>query len=257
MANTCDEDLPALDITKSSASFHRFMDLPLELREVIWEYAMRGTPYLVARGQYLWASDKYAQYLVSPVEIREFLKRQSNVARPSFLPSICRLSKSTMGETIRVYIRGSTFMVASIHDNRFLDAFVQTVDKGYEAIRSIHFAFFDCFPGTFPQNADLELAVRCSGLHTVKLSFHVQKLTIWVLEGDYDDGLTRYPRPVNEIWTHYKFSRLLDCANLQKLIIERKGGHNYAGHEASEKLGDHIKAEYKVKHGREIELAYT
>jgi hypothetical protein len=55
-----------------------------------------------------------------------------------------------MDETIGVYIRGSTFMTASIHDNRFLDAFLQTIDKGYEAIRSIHFAFFDCFPGTSP-----------------------------------------------------------------------------------------------------------
>jgi hypothetical protein len=85
----------------------------------------------------------------------------------------------------------------------------------------------------------------------------VKKLTIWVLEGDYDDGLTRYPRPSSAMWTHYKLSRLLDCANLQKVIIERRGCHNYAGQEASVNLGNRIKADYEVKHGHETELAYT
>lgn len=234
-----------------AASFDRFMNLPVELREVIWELTLWGSTQINR------ATKKCARYLVSPVEIRDFLKKPNNNARPTFLPSMCRISKSTMSETIGVYIRGSQFSIASIHDNRFLDGFLQTVSKGYDNIRTIHFAFFDCFPPNYPQNADLELAVRCSGLHTIKLTFHVERLRIWVLDGEYDDGLTGYPRPLNEMWTHYKFVRLTECNNLQKVVLERKGRSVDAAVGASRTLGNHIKEEYKAKHNREIAIGYT
>jgi hypothetical protein len=182
------------------------MEIPTEVRQCIWHYAMQR--HLVNRQK-----GKWAQYLVDSVEIREFLKVPNNVERPNFLPPMCRISKSTAAETIGVYVRGSTFMVASINDNRLLDGFLYAVDKGYEAIRSIHFAFFDCFLADFPENADLELAFHCKGLHTIRITFHIERLRIFVLEGDYEfeDGLTGYPRSVDEIWAHYRFARLMDC----------------------------------------------
>jgi hypothetical protein len=235
-------------------TFDHFMDLPVEIREMIWEIAMRGSVHLVKR-----ANSKYARCLVDPVEIREFTRQgaKNNIERPNFLPPMCRLSKSTMLETIGVYVRNSTFMIASIHDNCLLDGFLQTVSRGFETIRSIHFAFFDCFPNGYPQNADLELAIKCTGLHTIKITFHLSRLQIWVLEGDYEDGLTGVPRPVDEVWAHYKMPRLLDCKNLQNIDIERKG--RYVSHSvlASEQLGGRIKEEYSRKHGRDLQLIYS
>jgi hypothetical protein len=233
--------------------FYRFMDLPVEVREMIWEITMRGRVHLVNR-----AKSKYAKCLVDPVKICEFLRPgvKNNVERPNFLPLMNRISKSTMLETIGIYVRNLTFIIASVHDNRLLDSFLQTVSKGYETIRSIHFAFFDCFPTGFAQNADLELAVKCYGLHTIKITFHVSRLQIWVLEGDYEDELTGYPRPVNEIWAHYKLPRLLDCNNLQKVDIERKGRYVDYSVLASEGLGDHIRTGYSKRHGRDFQLTY-
>jgi hypothetical protein len=60
-------------------------------------------------------------------------------------------------------------MISSIQDNCLVNGFLQTVLKGYKMIRSIHLAFFDCFSRGYPQNAGFELAVKCSGLHTVKI----------------------------------------------------------------------------------------
>tara|TARA_R110002003_G_scaffold562_7_gene20456 strand:- start:7952 stop:8644 length:693 start_codon:yes stop_codon:yes gene_type:complete len=227
------------------------MEIPTEVRECIWHYAMQGERHPVNKQK-----GKWAQYLVDPVEIREFLKMPNNVERPNFLPPVCRISRSTMAETIGVYVRGSTFMVASINDNRLLDGFLRTVAKGYEAIRSIHFAFFDCFRANFPQNADLELAFRCKGLHTIRITFHIERLRIFVLEGDYEDGLTGYPRPVDDMWAHYRFARLMDCKNLQEVVIELKGRYVGISIDASENLGNRIKQEYKHANNRDLNIVY-
>jgi hypothetical protein len=82
---------------------------------------MRDRVYLVNH-----AKCRHAKYLVDPVEIREFLGPgvKNNVERPNFLPPMCRISKSTMLETIGVCVRNSKFMISSINDNRPLDGFL-------------------------------------------------------------------------------------------------------------------------------------
>ncbi|KAF1915768.1 hypothetical protein BDU57DRAFT_450389 [Ampelomyces quisqualis] len=237
-------------------SFSRFMDFPVELREMIWDRAMRGTVHPANM-----LGNKFAEYLVTPVEIREFLKTTNNTERPNFLPPLCRISKSTKNETIGVYLRGSKFMVASFLDNRLLDGFLQTAPKAYEAIRSIHFAFFDCYPGPemFEKNSDLELAVRCTGLRSVKLTFHMSRLCDLVKRDPYDDG-EYYPRSVEDMWTYYKLARLMDCENLENVDIQRKGRSRRAvecGVTVSQDLGVRIKAEYDEKHHGDLNVTYS
>jgi hypothetical protein len=225
---------------KSSASFNRFLELPVELREAIWELGTRGTVH------------RNGSYLITPVEVHDYVKAPNKMERPYFLPPMCRVSKSTMSETTGVFVRNSQFMIASYNDNLLLDGFLKTMPKGYEAIRSIHFAFFDCFPEGFPQNADLELAVRCTGLRNIKMRFHSTRLITWVLLGNYNDGLTSCPRRIDNMWAHYKFARLLDCVNLETLIIERKGHNLEVALEVSENLGVRIQEEYLLKHQRTL-----
>lgn len=128
-------------VTVPPPSFPRFMDLAVEIREMIWEHAMRGTLHI---------ADLHGEmrvfHLETPVEIREFIRIPNNTERPNFLPAMCRTSKLTMQESIGVYIRCSHFMVASIHDDGMLDGFLQTVDHCYETIQSIHLPSSAVFP---------------------------------------------------------------------------------------------------------------
>jgi hypothetical protein len=148
-------------------------------------------------------------------------------------------------------------MVASFIDNRFLDNLLQAMSKGHKAILSVHFAFFDCYPSGFPKNADLELAVRCTGLRTIKLTFHSTRLFARVFMGENEGGFTSCPRPTDEMWSHYKFDRLLDCMNLQNVVIERKGRTIDAALKSSEDLSKRIQAEYAQKHQRSLDIAFT
>ncbi|KAH7091551.1 hypothetical protein FB567DRAFT_577405 [Paraphoma chrysanthemicola] len=128
----------ALSTTSPITPFIGFMNAPVEVREIIWQYLMQNQRHLVNRER-----GKWARYFVDPVEIRELRRAWNNVSGPNFLPPLCRISVVLKDEIIGVYLRNSMFMVASFEDNRLLDGLLQPVKKGYESVRSIHFAFFD------------------------------------------------------------------------------------------------------------------
>lgn len=238
----------------SPPRFDHFMDLPVELREFIWEIVMRDNTHMVSS----WI-EKCAEYVLRPNEfIHEHLMVPDlyNAECTRIVPRMCRVSNITRYETVGVYLRNYVVIIASIKHNQHFESFLQTVRKGYEAIRSIHFTHFAFFPTGYPQNVDLELAVRCTALHTIKLTFDVWKLEDWRSVGD-NGGLTFSPRRVDEMWTHYKFDRLLDCHNLRNLRIEIKGDLNGNVLVASKSLGARIVAEFSARHQRDLQLTYS
>lgn len=143
-------ETPVVDVTEDISdpepppSFPQFMQMPGELRDMVWDGAIRGVDHATIKFR-----DKFAKYLVTLVEIRNFLQGgvENNLERPNFLPPLCRLSKSTVDETIGVYLRGSTLIMATIHDIELLDGILKIVPGSCGKIRLIHFTFFDCFPG--------------------------------------------------------------------------------------------------------------
>lgn len=89
------------------------------------------------------------------------------------------------------------------------------------------------------------MCVSCSGLQTVSLNSHVDTLTYFVLLGDYDDGLTRWPREAADLFSNYKLQRLLDCHMLQEINIEQVGYHSEKAEDAAEALGKLLEKKFR------------
>lgn len=105
------------------------------------------------------------------------------------------------------------------YDNTFLKT-LKAAPGRLELCRDLSFDFFSRFPTGYENNADLELAAECTGLTTIKLTFHHESLTYYVLEGDYDEGLSRRAQSAEDVVERFKIQRLLDCRSLKTIIIE-------------------------------------
>lgn len=231
--------------------FEKFMQLPLEIREKVWDFSIRGKVYFVPRSYHL---DEYARYFLDPLALRGFVQPNTigpNPKRPPFLPAVCRVSVYTFEETLGVFLRNTNFLMHNIAQNRFFDAFLTKVD-GFRSIRTLSFGYFDCFPSGFERNADLELAARCPGLQELSSSFHANQLEIFEDEaGDPSFGLL--PREPDEMWSHYRMDRLLDCEQLEVIKINHKGWRSNANTVfAAEGLATRIAREFLVRKGRVV-----
>lgn len=179
--------------------------LPVEIRNMIWEDAMRGERYLADSRYHTWD-----EHLIDPVQIRNY--HTNRVARPKFLPSICFLMKGTMLEATHVFIEKSTFMVASYPGNQYLQDWLNTVD-GMSRVRSLQFDFFDCFPANIAVNSDLQLATRCTGLTKIRMGFHCRALS------HYETAEELIPR--------YQLQQLFECGKLEQVVFQAKPQGSY------------------------------
>ncbi|KAH7081246.1 hypothetical protein BKA63DRAFT_530367 [Paraphoma chrysanthemicola] len=194
--------------------------LSIEIRELVWEACMR-------------CEGVFTKSLLGRINIRDSVKRKDNPKRPRFLPKLCFISKMTYNEVVAVFMQNSKFMIASIHDNVFFRNFIASVENGPKHVRELHLDFFDCFPDydkegkRFPVNSDLELAVACTGLETLQMTFKH-----WRLEDDpkYDEineDFVQSHKTVPELVDKYRLLRLLDCGKLR--TIRRDGCRGYGG----------------------------
>jgi hypothetical protein len=250
--DTTTDRLRSSDVSGSALKFFKFMQLPKELRLLIWREAIANEEYTRPDGITL-------RYLSSTIDIRDYVKIADDPLIPKFLPRICDVSEETREETIAVLIEGSKFMIASLRDNTFLQTFFKP--KGMtgrlELCRDLSFDFFSRFPNGYEKNADLELAVACTSLKTIKLTFHHEPLTRYVLEGDYDEGLTRYPRSADQVFEQFKLRRLLDGKCLKTIIIEHTSYYIPAAVEAAEKLGDLLKLKFsQLEPSQDVAVCY-
>jgi len=127
----------------------------------------------------------------------------------------------TKEEIIAVFVEGSKFMVASINDNTFLQTFLKAALGRLELCRDLSFDFFSRFPSGYENNADLELAALCNGLHRIKLTFHFEPLTYFVMVNEDNLSLSRRARSLDQLFEHSKLQRLLDCRSLKNTTIEQ------------------------------------
>jgi hypothetical protein len=232
------DETPTVKTMAPSPKFHRFLNLPKELRLEIWKKAL-GVD-------------------INVIAVREAVKRGDDLARPEFLPRFCYTSHATFEETVATTIESSQMMVCSYADNQFLRSFLEAVPSRFRLVRHLNFDFFSRFKEEFEVNADLELAFECKGLRTIKLNFHCNNLTYWVLEGDYDDGLTRYPAEAKDLFAKYKLARILDCDALSNIIVEYSGSICEAAVEAAKALGELLVQKSADKAARQtVELVCT
>jgi hypothetical protein len=114
--DTTTDRLRSSDVSGSALKFFKFMQLPKELRLLIWREAIANEEYTRPDGITL-------RYLSSTIDIRDYVKIADDPLIPKFLPRICDVSEETREETIAVLIEGSKFMIASLRDNTFLQTF--------------------------------------------------------------------------------------------------------------------------------------
>ena len=129
-------------------------------------------------------------------------------------------------------------MVASIHDNTLLQAFLKSGPHCVQLVRRLEFDYFGWFKEENKKNADLELAAEYTGLRSIELTFHSEVLTYWALFGDYDDGLTAMPLEAESLFERFRLKRLLDCAMLKSITIGHAGRRKDAAYETGENLGE-------------------
>ncbi|KAI4914791.1 hypothetical protein J4E90_004824 [Alternaria incomplexa] len=221
--------------------FHRFLELPTELRLEIWKLTLDVD--------------------TNVMEVRKAVRRGNNPARPGFLPQFCYTSRRTFDETVATVIGNSQMMICSYADNQFARAFLAAEPSRFDLVRHLDFRFFSRFKEEFGVNADLELAFECKGLRTIKLNFHCSDLIRLEIEDGYDyyeDDFTRYPAEGEELFNKYKLARILDCDALNAVIIEHSGCYCRMAVEAAEGLGRIIEQKFAGKVPKQIvKLAYT
>ncbi|KAI4684107.1 hypothetical protein J4E81_009271 [Alternaria sp. BMP 2799] len=221
--------------------FHRFLELPTELRLEIWKLALDVD--------------------TNVMEVRKAVRRGNNPARPGFLPQFCYTSRRTFDETVATVIGNSQMMICSYADNQFARAFLAAEPSRFDLVRHLDFRFFSRFKEEFGVNADLELAFECKGLRTIKLNFHCSDLIRLEIEDGYDyyeDDFTRYPAEGEELFNKYKLAQILDCDALNAVIIEHSGCYCRMAVEAAEGLGRIIEQKFAGKVPKQIvKLAYT
>ncbi|KZM21267.1 uncharacterized protein EKO05_0011496 [Ascochyta rabiei] len=176
------------------------MDLPLEIREMIWHLALENERHvpMILHG----TSKVTYRYFKDPVSLQGY-RRHTYQDYPPFLPAICRLSAYTRAETIKIFLRGTTFGSSSTADNECLTGFLGSVPGGFASIRGL---YFDCFGLSLktPRKTDLELAVRCTCLRELTLLMHEYVLA---------------RSSAQDIYTDYNFNRLLDSGSVGKVSI--------------------------------------
>ncbi|KAF3037465.1 hypothetical protein E8E12_002623 [Didymella heteroderae] len=223
--------------------FKPFLGLSYELRQKIWDFAMRAEKH------------SYSSFhLQDRLEVRNYIGKYTigtSPRNPSFLTKACQVSKFTRQETLEVFIQGSMFQVCAIEQNRFMHSFLSITPKGFASMRRLQFAFFDCFPTGFDLNADLELAVCCPGLPELQISFHDKKPVNWRVVNDDFIGVSR---PEKEMWDYYKMHRLLGSGvRFRTVSILRKAYGNQLADRASLKLARFVTLKFQEEKGRHVE----
>jgi hypothetical protein len=229
----------SLEVALPSPISHRFLDLLNELRLAIWEFALED--------------------MFQVLEVREAVNRGDDPARPMFLPSLCYTSKKTFEETMAVMIENMEIQVCSIMDNDFIRAFLAAGPDRFRLVRQLNFDYFSRFPAEkFEKNADLELAVDCKGLRTIKLGFHQTQLTYSLMVDQWQMRFKITPHPADKLFSKYRLERLLECDKLSTIIIEHFGTFMEAAEEAAENLGKLLEQKFASKGQKQVvEVQYT
>jgi hypothetical protein len=125
--------------------FPQMMKIPIEIREMIWEAAMRESTYL-SEFRLSWGerSLMVRSHLVDSVQIRS-CNTDGDPLCPSFLPTLCQIP-ALREETLPVFIRSSTFMIGSFPGNTFFQSFLSSIADGMAHVRHLQFDNFDWFP---------------------------------------------------------------------------------------------------------------
>ncbi|KAF2868251.1 hypothetical protein BDV95DRAFT_597554 [Massariosphaeria phaeospora] len=107
--------------TLNSTPGHTCADFSIEIRESIYEWAMR-----------------IGGHFNGSVNVQSYTSSTA-ASRPGFLPACCWTSNAEWAIAARVYIRHTTFEIRTIHANRCLERFLASLpnNTGFAALKEI------------------------------------------------------------------------------------------------------------------------
>jgi len=195
------------DVLLDKVAYPRMLEvLPREIREMIWQHHFLT--------QNSWSC--HPSIFHDPIAVTA--GHDQDPERPRFLPAICNMSRWTRDEIVAVFLRGAMLKIESAEDNDFFREFIATVPGGVNHVRRLYFSEFDGYDETIGErNLDLELAVACRGLHTLRLKFDRKVLGTDTFNAPPAGGRVYVPKTVEELVAKYGLRRLLDCDTLRKV----------------------------------------
>ncbi|KAF2107727.1 hypothetical protein BDV96DRAFT_693209 [Lophiotrema nucula] len=209
------EELWEEEVDFDCNSFRKFLELPRELRDAIYEYAMDDLPTRFT----LWKG----------------IKIQKMVLYPATLPGVCFVNRQTRIEACLAYIRRTRFtLVGEAYPSqhrliKWLEQFED--DKGFAAVRrlcyeQVVYQYSDCRYPFSSASLPFGLVRRCTGLHDLILTVSAHSV---VHQGNPHNRLLT----TTEIENEMGFERLFENKSIKKVKIYCVEGHTYKENRAS------------------------
>ncbi|KAH7081206.1 hypothetical protein BKA63DRAFT_549948 [Paraphoma chrysanthemicola] len=183
--------------------FRKFALLPVEIREIIYEHAMRqgGTFAL-------------------PIVPASSAKPEKHSILTQCLPALCYTSRNERAIGISVFVRNAAFQLYREGDAEILACWLELMSNGYD-FRSIR--QMDIFHS--PQTRltglryDVDLVKRCPGLRKVTITLPLERLCI--SRPSRSRPGVKYVRACtySEILSRFQFAGILECSSLRKLTV--------------------------------------
>jgi hypothetical protein len=177
------------------------------------------------------------------------LKRLADNPRHGlFLPTLWWISKRTRDEVLAAYLRVHQFWFFNRYDNSNFRVMLGLIPNGYSHVRELHFEGFGYFHNQnhigkmVEKNEDLELAVACTGLQTIRFVFKDNR---HLCNEFFPARLLHVVKrkTVDELVREYHLRRLLDCRKLVEIQIYNV----YRQIEVVQDLADWIRSEFAKK----------
>ncbi|KAF1915931.1 hypothetical protein BDU57DRAFT_573385 [Ampelomyces quisqualis] len=199
---------PSASLKKSSdvpvfkyRKFKRFTSLPVELRELIYEYAMcRGGHFTV------------------PAHAASRTARTRRVFN-NHLPAVCFTSRTERLVATSVFIRKSSFRFSCAVDAIVMTSWLERMNDGhyFNSVRCMEINYMpsDRMSGFA---IDFDFLQRCPGLRELTISIPLEELNL-ITYNNARLAISKRPMTQIELLTKFQLARILECANLCKVTF--------------------------------------
>jgi hypothetical protein len=181
--------------------FTRFTSLPVELRELIYEYSMRRDDHFAIPAQ---------------AASRAFRTRRMI---GNHLPAVCFTNKTERLVATSVFIRNSSFSLECAVDAIAMTSWLERMNNGlfFGSVRrmEINYTPSDRMSGFA---IDFDFLRRCTCLRELTISIPLEELNL-VTYNNAGVPISSRPRTQNELLTKFQLARILECADLRVVTL--------------------------------------
>jgi hypothetical protein len=221
-----------------------FVRLPVEIREMIYEYAMRNDGVFDL-----------------PIHVTPRDKSAHLLGLNRRVPAVCFTSKTEQTIATGVLIRHSTFRLSHEPHAGFLSYWLKHIDdgSGFRSVRRVEIGYD---PVLHSRNfaRDFELLRRCPGLRDLDFVIPLEELN-FVTYNAARRPMSKRPLAATELIAKFQFSGVLKCSSLRNITcsISSKYGFEFASrlplYLEITKVIESVIRSFKNRYGRAFEAA--